>query len=246
MKAIISCLLITIFICSSCNKESTPKGAPNPKYNVPIDTKIEGLHDITMQQNSTYDLPIAVKYLSGTKELVSIALTDLPNNVFVSITPQIDTPNYSSIIKFNVQNADTGTTTVTLMTAASKEASARSYTFNLTITPEPVNYAPDLAGLYTHAGTCDNVGTVNNQAIVSTDPNVINRIRIERVWTGSTTYFFYADINAATHTINIPAQTNNGILYTGSGTYSDNQMNIMYQFGDGNLINDACTVTLTR
>src|SRR5690606_33050096 len=109
------------------------KGTPNPRYNIAIDTKVEGLHDVVMQQTDVYELPIAVNYISGTKEKVSIALVDLPEQVFVAITPQIDTPNYSSILRFNAMNADTGTTLVTLRTAASKDSSARTYSFNLII-----------------------------------------------------------------------------------------------------------------
>lgn len=247
MRTVLYIAIATVFL-GSCNKGSDiKKGSPNPRDNVAIDTKVEGLKDVVMKQTDVYEMPIVVKYISGTKEKVSIALVDMPEHVFVSITPQIDTPNYSSILKFNAMSADTGTTKITLITAASKDSSTRTYSFNLTITPSPVNYALDLAGTYIHSGTCENVGAVNNTAYITADPNVINRIKIEKIWTGtSNSYYLYADINSVNHTINIPAQSNNGILYTGNGTYTDNKINISYQFTDGNLIKDNCTVTLSR
>lgn len=246
MNKVLYLAVISVFLIS-CNKGSDEKkGSPNPRNNIVINTKVEGLQDVVMQQTDQFEMPIAVKYISGTKENVSIALVGMPENVFVSITPQIDTPNYTSILKFNAMNADTGTTEITVITAASKDSSMRTYSFNLTITPSPINYALDFEGTYSHTGMCENVGAVSNSAYISADPNKINRIKIEKVWTGNYTYFLYADIDPVNHTLTLPAQSNNGISYSGGGTYTANKIHLSYQFTDGNLINDNCEVTLTR
>lgn len=246
MNKVLYFVAVSVFLLG-CNKGSDgKKGSPNPLYNIAIDTKVEDLQDVVMEQTDLYEMPIAVKYISGTKEKVSIALVGMPENVFVSVTPQIDTPSYTSILRFNAMNADTGTTKITLITAASKDSSMRTYSFNLTIKPSPINYALDLAGTYTHSGMCEKVGAVNNTAYITADPDVINRIKIEKIWTGDYSYFLYADIDPVNHTLSIPAQSNNGISYSGNGTYTDNQIDLSYQFTDGNLINDNCVVTLTR
>lgn len=236
------------FAFAACKKGNyTPNGSPNPKYNVPIQTNVTGIKDISMKQSDAVEMPIKIDYVSGTKEPVSITITNLPDSVFVSIIPQLDTPNYSSVVRFVSMKADTGTTTVTLSTAASKAASTKQYNFQLTILPNPVNHALSLVGNYNAGGACVITGAINNTVSISAVPGYINRIKVEKIWTGTSNgYYFYADLNPTNKTISIPSQTNNGFLYSGNGTYNDSELNITYTLSDGNLVYDNCTSVLTK
>lgn len=247
MKKYINLVVLSIILWG-CSKDSfKPNGAPNPKYNIPIQTTVNGLKDIEMKQNAILELPISIIFDSGTKEEVSLAITNLPDSVFVNITPQIDTPSFNSKLRFVSMDADTGTRTITLTTAASKATSTKTYTFQLTIKPDSMNYALGLVGSYTATGACTATGTINNTVLITATPGYYNRIKVEKIWTGtSSSYYFYADLNPANNTLTIPPQTNNGFFYSGNGTYNVNQLSITYSLHDGNLVSDNCTTLLSK
>jgi len=246
MKAVVYSIVFSLVLLGCGKDDRLPSGTQNPIYNIPVQTDVTGLKDFTMKQNDVMEIPVSVKYISGIKEKVSIALINMPDSLFASITPQIDTPGYTSTIRFISKNADTGTSTVSLITAASNNSSSKTYSFKITVVADPANPAMELVGDYNETGACTNVGNVNNTVRVSIVNGVMNRIRLQGVWTGNQAYYFIADINPTAHTLTIPPQSNGNITYSGSGTYSSGQMDIHYQFSDGNLLQDECTTTLVK
>lgn len=240
------CLLAAGLI-AGCKKGAPPPsdGNYNPIYNIPIRFAVDGLQDIRLMQKDTADLLLHVKYISGTKQKVSVGVTGgMPSNVVVGFFPQIDTPDYYTVFRVITQNADTGTSVVTFEAVA--DTITESYSFKLQVLPSPADDAPALTGSYTETGSCNVRGTVTNQVYVSTVPGTINQVYIEGLWLDNSHFQVLGHLDPSGKTITIPSQTTNGMQFSGSGTYSDTEIHIVYQLQDGMLVNDFCTVVLTK
>lgn len=250
MKRILQAALVGIVFMSGiwgCKKNDAGEQGTNynPIYNIPIKFLVSGLADITMLQYDTAELNLDVKYISGTKQMVGISITQgLPDLAAISFQPQIDTPDFSSVFRVFTMGADTGTYPLTLMAVA--DTISETYNLLLRIIPSAVNDAPLLTGTYEEEGDCVMKGNIQNNVYVSPAPGGINKVYLEGIWLHSANYQVEAVLNPADKTLEIPAQTNKGMQFSGSGTYTETEIILEYQLSDGVTVNENCTVTLTK
>lgn len=238
------CLGFCMLVLMACNKSDVKNDNPNPIYNTPIAVTLDGLHDITIEQTDTVELPIQVSYVSGTKVKVSLAAINLPAGVNISIDPQIDTPSYNTLLRIVTNNADTVTKLITIV-AASIDTSI-DFPVVLKIVEPPVNAALELVGSYNETGNCTVSGSVNHSATVAVVAGYYNKIKIQGIWTSGNAYSVIANINPANHTVSVPAQQSGALTFSGSGTYTSSQISIQYHVTDGNVVNDDCTTVFTK
>lgn len=245
-KCYLLCLGCAVLF-TQCKKDGVPQSdkGQNPIYNIPIEVAIEGLQDITMQQSDTADLLLLVKYISGTKEKVSVAVTGgVEEGITVGFFPQIDTPDYHTVFRVITTAADTGVHTLTFTAAAEK--SSKDYSLQLTVTPSPVNHAQLLAGSYVEEGTCSGKGSVSNPVTVTGVSGSGIRINLMGLWIGNNHYEADAILDPANQTLMIPQQQNKGMIFSGSGEYNMTTIRIDYIVQDGLVVNEQCQTVLTR
>ncbi len=240
MKKGLLFVVLAFVVVGSCKKDDGG-GAPIDNTPIPIDTikySITGLHDLSMQQTDTIELPIQINYLSGVKSVVSVSMGTLPTNVNVSIEPIADTPNFNSVIRFYANKAVIGNYNVSIK--GNSIAGSKNNLITLNIRRYD-NDAKIIEGQYNETGNCVAIGAVNNPVTITADAQVTERVNIQGLWTGAISMNVYADLNKAAKTINIPSQVSSGIAFQGSGTYTDTSMSIHYT-----AFNDTCTTVLKK
>jgi hypothetical protein len=129
----ISLLLLFIAFFSACEKEEENG----------MDFKITGLRDTVIQRGQSFNLPLKVFYLGGSKEKVTVTSEGNGNGVSISYDPATGEPDFSFTQYFTASaTADTGLFTVTV-TGTSESKKQFSKSFKLRVT-EVTNSAPSL------------------------------------------------------------------------------------------------------
>jgi hypothetical protein len=222
----------------SCKKDtgSAPQTA--------LDFSISGVpSSVVIEQTDTLDIPFTVKYLSGKKERAVLMVTHLPVSMTAGFAADIDTPTFATNLRLITHGTDTGTYTIHL--TASSTAREKSLDLQIKVVPNPVNPSLVLVGNYRESGPCTASGNINDTVKVSTITTSFNKIQLTGLWTGNTITKINADVDAVQQTISIPAQIVNNATYSGSGSYSANQITISYRVAAGGTI-DTCTTVLNR
>jgi len=229
--------VLFLLACISCKKDPPAKSDP-------MQFLIQGLPDtVTVEQVDTAEITFAVAHNGGNREVVTLQINGLPSQAGALMTPSVDTPSFNSVLRFVTTHTALGTYRIAL--TASTEKATVSDSLILKVIANPVNPAAALAGVYTETGPCSVSGNVTNQVTVAELLPQFNKIRFTGIWGGSQSTVVNADIDPQNHTINIPAQTINAANFSGTGTYTANQMLIRYKVVT-NFATDSCNVVLSR
>jgi hypothetical protein len=198
-------IILLIIAFSNCRKGTGPGSGPlNPKYKDTLKFEILGLHDTIAEQVDTIDFPVNVKYLAGDKDYVSLSVSNLQFTMTAALIPQIDTPDFFSVVRIVMNNADTGTYNIKV--TGSSSLKDKNYNISIHVVPNPVNPAAILTGKYLESGSCSLSGNVNDTVTVTTVGPGFNKINLRGLWSGGTNYNVIANVDPVNQTINIPGQ----------------------------------------
>jgi hypothetical protein len=238
-------ILLSAATLVGCSKGKGPGDGPqNPIYNEPLKFEILGLQDTTMEQTDTLNFNTLVQYVSGTKENVALAVANLPVTMTAGFYPDIDTPDFASVIRLITHSTDTGTYNIKVIGSTTK--SSKEYTVRVRVLPQTINPATALAGNYLVTGMCSSTGTLSHAAVVSAVSSPWNRIQIQGFWKPGIANTVFADIDPAAQTLTIPAQISNNVTISGSGSYTATEITVNYTVSTGATGTDNCTTVLTK
>ena len=162
-------------------------------------------------------LPLEVKFVEGTQEPVSLSISGLPAGVTSTFTPGSGTPTFSSILTLAATNAVKGTYPIKIK--GTSNTLSKEYSFNLVVTQ---SCAEQRVGMYSSTSSCD-TGIADLQVVAVTGFG--NKIDIfDPLDTTQTAV--RAELNCDGNTLTVPLQTNNGLTYEGSGSFSANTINM--------------------
>lgn len=231
-------LIITLSVLIfGCSKNEAPV-RDNMKF------EIVGLPDsATVEQRDTLEIPVTIAYISGNKEQVTLQISGLPASLGAGFSADIDTPEFSSILRLVSNNADTGI--YNIVVTASDRWSTATDSFKLHVVPNPVSPAAQLAGNYTESGPCTESGTLNHSVIIEEELSAPNTIKIIRLWNNNPNTILWADINPDSSTLVIAPQTVNGGTFSGEGSFTASSISINYVV-DYIVGTDSCSVTLNK
>ncbi len=235
------CLSAVLFGCK--DKETlTPYYDPNSGE---LDFVIEGLKDTTIEQQGDIFAPLYVKKISGTPSSVKLNATDLPKGVSITFDPESSAPPFNTFITIKTNRTPVGEYPITV-TGFSDASGSKKFSFKLRVTPYS-NAALGILGDFIETHNCSQGGNSSFDVNIIEDETTNNKVFIKGFWSGVWTNQVYATVNPDTKQISIPKQTTNGIEFTGSGTYSDNEITITYSaVGKSGTVNDNCTAVLKR
>ncbi len=236
-----SAILLLIF---SCNKPDNSNHATLQPDKDTLRFEVLNFGDFSMKQTDTLPLLLSVHYVGGKKEAVALSLSGFPSGVVFSIIPQIDTPDFNTVITFFAQHAKAGDYPLTLLASTSRFSKAYSAVMHLDSIP--ANPAAALVGNYNETGNCSS-GSKNHPVRISLEASgLYNKIVIEKFWSPSGIYTINADLSPVAKTLSIPAQTSGGLTFSGSGSYTDTTLTVHYSVKDGGFVNDSCNTVLKR
>lgn len=235
-------IVVLLFSLISCSKNDGPVEPPNTNTG-PLVFEITGLADTTMMQIDTLEFPISVNYVSGKKELIGLGVMHMPDSMTVIVEPQIDTPSYDGLLRIITKGASPGTHVIQLR--ASGATVEKDFYMQLNVRPDPANAAIPLAGIWNEAGNCSTSGSKDHEVEISPVATAINKIAIKGIWNGEN-YRIVANLDPDLKAVTIPSQPSGGLMFSGSGVYDTSQIQIDYHVTDGAIVNDYCTVTMSR
>lgn len=234
-------MCVALFGCTKGKNNNS--GQPNPIYDT-VRFEILGLEEKVMTQTDSLEFNVQVKHIGGTKDMVTLAVSDLPKTMTAGFYPQIDTPTFFSVIRFVTNGTDTGLHNIKVTAAGIRFS--KDYVLPIRVIPQPVNPAAALAGAYTETGSCTIKGAVNNDEVtVSVVPPSFNKILISGIWNNASTAKVIADIDPVNKTIQIPFQQSSGETISGSGTYTSTSITLTYTVNAA-FFNETCSTVLTR
>lgn len=234
-------------LTASCTKKTDNYYAnPTPAF------VVSGIQDFKLQANAIpmAQLNLTVQYMDSVQGRVSLAISGLPAGITMDTSATLSgIPTfYTTLTFFDTAStpAAPGTYPITL-TAYSSTSAQKTFTFNITVLPEP-NYAANIAGKYTNCATSCSNGTYTDS--VYADASVTNKIYFHNFMnTGQTVYATVSSANPQYqyYVVTIPQQTVNGYTFTGTtGNYNNNQLiiyTVQYTF-NGNT--SDCSLTMMR
>lgn len=230
--------LLPVLFLFSCSKESnTPQKA--------FSYSLSGLPDSTlmMLQSDTLEIPLSLVYIEGKKEKLSLMVGGLPVSMTASLSKEIDTPSFISVLRLVTHQTDTGLYDFKITVSDPKET--RDFPLKLKVGPSPVNPALDLEGNYKETGPCSISGPLNNTVTIAADLPLFNRITIKGLWNNNNSTVVNAEINPQNASVIFPAQTINGAVFSGSGHYNNQQIFLDYRVDFGTS-SDTCSVILSK
>lgn len=241
---IASVLMVTVLSATlmvNCRKSDPSNPIYDPEYG-DLQYTIDNVKDVSIERIGESKQNIVVNRISGKVEDVSLTVVGLPAGATASFDPNPSKPSFASTLTIKANRVTIGTYTLTLR-GSSLTSGYTERKFTLTILPYS-NYAIGMEGKFKEGGLCVPGGNVNDTVDVVATTEA-NRINIKGIWSGVWTNVVYADLNPTNKTLNIPAQTLNGVTINGSGTFDENVMIIGYRV-KGTTVNDSCTSTFSR
>lgn len=215
MKRIYTWLLAlsALAAVSSCNKKETD---PPGTY------AVNGVHDISMYTGGSYDLPVALQFISGTQGPVDMSITGLPAGVTASFSVASGVPTFQTIIHFEAGNTAVAGTYPIKIVSTSSVMSSKTIDARLIIAGD---CAPMLYGIY----HCTAPGTSYIDTVIAS--GTASRVIFKNM--GDAGQPFFGDVNCNNKTINVPAQSidyGSGLIGTviANGTYSGNTILFHY------------------
>lgn len=206
LLAIAVCALAASF--SSCSKSDS-------NDTLPTNYKIDGVQDVTVQStvNPTGYMQLTVSYTGKVQERVDLSLEGAPAGCGGEVSVTGGYPTFSSAIVFSDTSATPGTYPMKLICVGSKTGK-KSYDFNLIVKPEP-DYGSVFLGTYNNTiNGC--AGTSNVFTTTVTAGDKTNKVILNNIDNHGTS--IYAMVTNFGQIFNVPAQTVNGITYSGYGS----------------------------
>lgn len=149
--------LISLVFMGACNKKDDDSA---------FVYMINNVQSISLSKNSTVQLPLETKYVSGTQEPVTLAVTGLPAGVTYSFSATSGTPTFTSVLTLTAgMNTPEGNYPIKI-TGTSASTGTKSYDLTLTITG--LNMTSYMLGNWNLAGDGSDM---NNNNVV--DPGEI-------------------------------------------------------------------------
>jgi len=201
---------------SSCSKS-------DGNDTLPTNYKIDGVQDVSVQPlvSPTGYMQLTVSYTGTVQERVDLSVEGTPAGCGADISVAGGYPTFSSTIVFSDTSATPGTYPIKLVCIGSKTGK-KSYNFNLVVKPEP-DYGAALLGTYNNTmNGCSGTGVAFTATVTAGDKT--NKIMLNNIDNHGTS--IYAMVSNFGQSLNVPAQTVNGITYSGYGSVFSGQANI--------------------
>jgi len=226
--------LCGMFAIASCSKSSDKTGS-----NDSFDYTISPVDNVTLKMNANTSLPVQVKKVSGTTEMVSLAVSGLPANVTAAFNSIEAEPDFTTQLNILVQgNATVGSYPVKIV-GLSKSGVSHEQLFTLNVKNE--NCALDMVGTWQGNSTCQSTNFVSN---VTADPLYPYHFTINNF--GNTGLNVDGTIDCNTGKVTLSSKSNSSIgVDDGTGTYTDNNMTINYTLSAPGT-HMSCAATYTR
>lgn len=168
MKSIFIPIVTAILLLfTACNKSGS--GTPANTYGYTV----SGLQDITIRQytDTTFTLPIAVNYVSGSQETVTVSVSDLPPGLSAGSSTATGIPTFSPAFTISGRANQTGTYTVKL-TVNSPSSGSQTFTFKITVAANPGGCTANFFGIYQTHYSCGTL-QASESNLVSNAPGKI-------------------------------------------------------------------------
>lgn len=218
-------------LTASCTKKTDNYYAnPTPAF------IISGIQDFKMQADAipVAQLNLTVQYMDSAQQGVTLALSGLPAGITLDTNAVLSgVPTFSTTLTFydtSSTPAAPGTYPITL-TCYSAASAQKTFTFYITVQPEP-NYTANMVGRYTNSSnSCS--GVIYTDSVYA-DASVQNKIYFHNFMnTGQTVY---ANVTSASpqsteYIINLPQQTVGSYTFQASqGEYFENEIFMQVQY----------------
>ncbi|HEY1032362.1 MAG TPA: hypothetical protein VGD89_11365 [Flavipsychrobacter sp.] len=236
--------IVMAALISSCGSKTE---APTPDYGNnygDLKYKINGVKDLTMERIGEGTMQLSIERTSGKIEDIMMAVRNLPAGATATFTPiTIGKPSFNTMLTIKCTRVKAGTYDV-IVRGSSQSSGFTDSTMTLTVLPYS-NAADGLIGLFREQAACTQGGNIGDTVDVEKDQATPNRVNFKGLWSGVWSNIIYANLNPTDNTLVIPAQSINGVTFSGNGTFDDNTIIISYRVA-GATVNDTCTSTLSR
>ncbi|MCB9047156.1 MAG: hypothetical protein H6550_13570 [Chitinophagales bacterium] len=208
---------ITLSIClvvASCGKKEEP----------PIEFKINGIKNITIQENGAEELTLDVELVSNNSEQITLSLENMPEGISPNFNRTTDKPPFTASLYLK-DDSSKGGEYHPVLKGVSATGVEKSYEF--TITTFEKTCALKAAGLYHGTSTCRN-GTGENSDANNfvVDPNDKSKLYFTW-WNGQTVY---CTVNCNKKQIIIPKQYVGTYTLSGEGFMDQNYTIIDFDY----------------
>jgi hypothetical protein len=238
MKYLSIISLCLLFVSCDRGKLTNPNN-----NNGPLDYTLTGVHDVAVYQHDSIAMNVQLNYISGAKDIVGLTVSNLVPNYTLNFSPQLDTPTYASLLKIMTDGADTGIHSFQVL--ATGGGKTKSYNINVLVMKDTLNPAQHFVGNLYETGACTNSNPTNNLVTAYVPTHSAAKLHLTGIWLGGNTYELDMYFNSFFHTVSIPAQSSNGMTFTGSGTYTNTAIQLAYTV-TGNFVSESCNVTLVK
>jgi hypothetical protein len=204
---------------------------------------IDNVKDVSIERIGEMKQNISITRVAGKAEDVSLSVVGLPVGASALFDPDPSKPSFTSTLTIKTNRVTVGTYSL-LIRGSSLTSGFTERKFSLTVLPYS-NIAIGMEGKFKESGVCVPSGGIGDTVNVIPVTTTTNKITIQGIWSGVWTNEVNADLNPSSKTLNIPAQTINGVTISGSGTFDENVMIIGYRV-TGTTVNDTCTSTFSR
>lgn len=214
MRKVSFIIALLAVIIGGCTKNYyRDSESTNPTY------RVDGIQDFWLSEDNPQNaININVVYMNKEQENVTVSVEGLPQGLYAQVFNGSGIPTFNTQISFYDSSAAPGTYKVQLVTTGSVTG-RKAFTINVTIKPI-VDCKNSLTGVYTGQSFCAASGMF--MANVTPSPTVARRILIDNFENSG--FQVYVNLVCTQNAINMPAQTINGVVYSGSGYFYDNAM----------------------
>lgn len=232
----------SVLFFANCRKSDPVEPYYEPDYG-DLQYTIDNAKDLSLERIGEVKQNITLNRISGKAEDVSLSLLGLPAGASAYFTPNPSKPSFTATLTIKTNRTMEGTYSLTIR-GSSLTSGFTERKFNLKVMPYS-NAAVGLEGLFKESGLCVPGGNVGDTVSITPVESVINKIKIQGIWSGVWTNEVNADLNPSNKTLTIPPQLVNGITIMGTGTYDENVLIIGYRV-TGTTVHDTCTSTFSR
>lgn len=136
-KLTLFALLVCLISLGACSKSDDNNQATNPtNNNQPISNTnnfiINGVKDLSLEVGKTETLPLAIEYVEGEQEIVTLSIEGLPSHVTAEFSNAAGTPSFATMLNITADFEASGTHTIAIK-AATATGKIKFLTFQLVI-----------------------------------------------------------------------------------------------------------------
>lgn len=197
-------LLIGILIIS-CNKAEDPK----------IDFNINGLADVTLDENGSVVKNLTIEHLNGPAEQVTLTIDGLPDGISASFNISTGQPPFDATLYIKDDSSKGDIYEVNVL---ARSASGIEHAYPFKITTLQKTCTKKASGLYEGTSTCrDGQGQIYNY--INFEEDSVSKDRLYFVWQQNP---LYVDVNCNTKQLTMPLQTSGDHKISGDGYLTEN------------------------